>query len=195
MATQVRPALAKPDNPLVGQTPRQLTDKAQARGFHQGPKDNRSLHFEAECKDAVVTEFPCRNMVANGTGPCKQIIRTAPTPNYADGTNNALCGHPVVYSPICKPIANIAGPNAGLSAAEPHLERLSSTLTGCLTKAGADAPISRAHTTHPSRISNYFISFTRGNTGVTNGNNKGRITLPNDPKTHLCDAAFVLLSF
>lgn len=63
MATQVRPALAKPDITLVGQSPRRLTDKAQESGFHQGPKDCMSLHFEAECKYAVVTFYPYRNGV------------------------------------------------------------------------------------------------------------------------------------
>ena len=73
MASQVRPALAEPDISLVGLRPRRLTDKAQESGFHQGPKDGMSLHSEAECKDAVVTDYPCRNVVANGTGPCKAI--------------------------------------------------------------------------------------------------------------------------
>jgi hypothetical protein len=63
MATQVRPALAKPDITLVGQPPRRLTDKAQESGFHQGPKDGMSLHFEAECKYAVVTFCLYRNVV------------------------------------------------------------------------------------------------------------------------------------
>ena len=74
MATQVRPALAEPANQLVEQRLRRLTDKAQESGFHQGPKDNTSLHSEAECKDAVVTSNPYRNGVANGAGPCKLIM-------------------------------------------------------------------------------------------------------------------------
>ena len=75
MASQVRPALAEPDNSLVGSTPRRLTDKGQESGFHQGPKDDKSLLSEAECKNAVATNYPSPNVVANGTGPCKLTRR------------------------------------------------------------------------------------------------------------------------